>query len=109
MITVTETAATAAQATKERSKYGEEYFLRIGVVGGGCSGFAYKLTFDTKYDETKDTRYEMHGMSYVVDKKSSLFLDGATLNYADGIERQGFYFDNPNVVKTCGCGSSFSV
>ena len=82
-------------------------FLRIGVAGGGCSGFNYTLGFDDKFDEATDSRYEHHGVAVVVDKKSALYLDGTTVDWYHSIEKQGFTFNNPNAVKTCGCGSSF--
>ena len=64
---------------------------------------------DTQFDDKADSRYNFHGVDVVVDKKSALYLDGTTLDWYDGLERRGFTFDNPNVVKTCGCGSSFQA
>ena len=88
----------------------EGMVLRVGVTGGGCGGFSYSLGFDTKVDEEKDTQYDLHGVKVVVDKKSALFLDGTTIDfYEDGLYKRGFTFDNPNAVKTCGCGSSFQA
>ena len=86
-----------------------ETFLRVGIAAGGCSGFSYVLKPDTKFDDKADSRYNFHGVDVVVDKKSALYLDGTTLDWYDGLERRGFTFDNPNVVKTCGCGSSFQA
>jgi len=83
--------------------------LRVGVSAGGCSGFQYALGFDSNTDETKDQVEEQHGLKVAVDKKSALYLDGTTLDFYDGLERRGFTFNNPNVVKSCGCGSSFSA
>ena len=83
--------------------------LRVRVVGGGCSGFSYDLRFDNAFDEKLDSKYEYHGVTVVVDKKSALYLDGTTVDYYDGLEKRGFTFDNPNAVKTCGCGSSFQA
>jgi iron-sulfur cluster assembly protein len=85
--------------------------LRVGVAGGGCSGFSYALGFDpaTNYDPAKDSKYEFHGVNLVVDKKSALYLDGTTVDFYEGLEKRGFTFDNPNAVKTCGCGSSFQA
>jgi len=79
------------------------------VAGGGCSGFSYSLGFDKKFDEKVDAKYEYHGVPVVVDKKSALYLDGTTVDFYDGIEKRGFTFDNPNAVKSCGCGSSFQA
>jgi len=78
-------------------------------MGGGCSGFQYGLTIDSDYDEEKDTLCEQHEVQIVVDKKSSLYLDGTTLDYHSDISQGGFTFDNPNAVKSCGCGSSFQA
>ena len=79
------------------------------MVGGGCSGFSYDLRFDDKFDDKLDSKYEYHGVTVVVDKKSALYLDGTTVDYYEGLEKRGFTFDNPNAVKTCGCGSSFQA
>lgn len=84
-------------------------FVRIGVAGGGCSGFAYDFRFDTVSDDAKDHVDEQHGLKVAVDKKSALYLDGTTIDFYEGLERRGFTFNNPNAVKTCGCGSSFSA
>jgi iron-sulfur cluster assembly protein len=83
--------------------------LRVGVSGGGCSGFSYSLTFDTNQDEKADDTYEYHGLKVVVDRKSDLYLDGTTVDFYDGLEKRGFVFNNPNATKSCGCGSSFSA
>ena len=106
-ITLTERAAQEVKRIIEDQKLGEDTVLRVGVVGGGCSGFSYKLAFDKAVNEQQDSRYEMHGIPVVVDKKSALYLDGTTVDFYDGLDRRGFTFDNPNAVKSCGCGSSF--
>ena len=108
-ITLTERAANEVKRVKEEQKLEAELFLRIGVAGGGCSGFNYTLGFDNNYDAKKDSKYNFHGVDVVVDKKSSLYLDGTTVDWYESIERRGFTFDNPNAVKTCGCGSSFQA
>ena len=69
----------------------------------------YKLAFDKDFDEAKDTRYDQHGVPLVVDKKSALYLDGTTVDFYEGLDKRGFTFDNPNAVKSCGCGSSFQA
>jgi iron-sulfur cluster assembly protein len=79
------------------------------VTGGGCSGFMYKLAFDQEYDVVKDAKYEQHGVAIVIDKKSALYLDGTTVDFYDGLDKRGFTFENPNAVKSCGCGSSFQA
>ena len=108
-IQLTESAANQVKKFREENQFGDEMFLRIGVAGGGCSGFNYTLAFDDNFDEAKDSKYDHHGVSVVVDKKSALYLDGATVDWYHSIEKQGFTFENPNAVKTCGCGSSFSA
>ena len=84
------------------------YFLRVGVVGGGCSGLSYKLDFD---NDTKpmDQVFEDNGVKIVTDLKSFLYLVNTTLDFSDGLNGKGFYFSNPNASRTCGCGESFAV
>jgi iron-sulfur cluster assembly protein len=108
-ITLTERAAHEVKRIIEDQKLGEDTVLRVGVAGGGCSGFSYKLAFDKGFDEQQDARYDMHGVPVVVDRKSALYLDGTTVDFYDGLEKRGFTFDNPNAVKSCGCGSSFQA
>ena len=106
-ITMTESAAEALKKHKDAVQAGEEMFLRVKIVAGGCSGFEHRLTLDNTFDETKDTRIPFHGEHLVVDKKSELYLEGATLNYINGLEQQGFHLDLPSAKKTCGCGHSY--
>ena len=108
-IVITERAATEVKKILDDQKYEEGTFLRVGVTGGGCSGFSYALGFDKEYDQQADSKTNQHGVTVVVDKKSSLYVDGMTIDYYEGLERQGFEFNNPNVVKSCGCGSSFQA
>ena len=108
-IVLTEKAVKEVQRIMDDQKLEPGTVLRVGVVGGGCSGFSYSLGFDKSFDEKTDSKYDFSGLPVVVDKKSSLFLDGTTVDFYDGIERRGFTFDNPNAVKTCGCGSSFQA
>lgn len=83
--------------------------LRIGVVGGGCSGLSYDFRFEEDFDEQNDSKTEQHGITLIVDKKSALFLEGTTVDWHEGIDARGFTFNNPNAVKSCGCGSSFQA
>jgi len=106
---LTERAAEEVKRIMEEQKLDEGTFLRVGVTGGGCSGFTYSLNFDRAVDEKADSRYDMHGVPVVVDKKSALYLDGTTVDYYAGLEKRGFTFNNPNAVKSCGCGSSFQA
>ncbi len=107
-IMLTEKAAGEVKRIIEQQELGDA-FLRVGVTGGGCSGFSYSLGFDKAYDEKVDSKTQQHGISMVVDKKSSLYLDGTTVDFYESIEKRGFTFDNPNAVKSCGCGSSFQA
>jgi len=108
-VTITQKAASEIQRVITEQQMGENVCLRIGVAGGGCSGFQYALGFDEKIDETNDLISEQHGIKVLVDKKSELFLDGTTIDFYEGLEKRGFTFDNPNAVKSCGCGQSFSA
>ena len=85
----------------------EEGGLRLGVLGGGCSGLSYSIKFDTRPRE-RDRIYEFDGVRVFVDPKSFLYLHGMTLDYEETLMRQGFNFINPNSSRSCGCGSSFS-
>jgi iron-sulfur cluster assembly protein len=107
-ITLTEKAASEVTRIREEQKQADS-FLRIGVSGGGCSGFNYVFKLDTNYDEEVDSKFSVNGLEVVVDKKSDLYLDGTTIDFMDGLERRGFTFNNPNAKKTCGCGSSFNA
>jgi iron-sulfur cluster assembly protein len=108
MITVSDLAKEKVQKLKADSHLDDSYRLRASVAGGGCSGLSYKLDFD---DEVKpmDQEFEDKGVKIVVDMKSFLYLAGTELNFSDGLNGKGFYFDNPNASRTCGCGDSFSV
>ena len=81
--------------------------LRVGVRGGGCSGFQYALAFDTERDG--DHVFEDHGLRILVDGPSLPYVKGAIVDYVDGLQGAGFKVDNPNVIAACGCGSSFRV
>jgi iron-sulfur cluster assembly protein len=108
-VMLTEKAANEVKRILADQKVEPGTVLRVGVAGGGCSGFSYQLAFDKSYDEKTDSKYEYHGVPVVVDKKSALYLDGTTIDFYDGLEARGFKFDNPNAVKSCGCGSSFQA
>ena len=84
------------------------YFVRVGVVGGGCSGLSYKLDFDNEA-KPMDQVFEDNGIKVVCDLKSFLYLVNTTLDFSDGLNGKGFYFSNPNASRTCGCGESFAV
>ena len=84
------------------------YFLRVGVVGGGCSGLSYKMDFDNESKPT-DQVFEDNGIKVVTDLKSFLYLVNTVLDFSEGLNGKGFYFNNPNASRTCGCGESFAV
>ena len=108
-VIITEKAAGEMNRVLSDKKLPAETVLRVGIAGGGCSGFSYSLGFDDKVDEMNDVITTQHGLRVAVDRKSAMFLDGTTVDFYDGIERRGFTFDNPNAKKSCGCGTSFSV
>src|SRR5207237_7238824 len=83
--------------------------LRIQVVGGGCSGFSYRMGFDKNFNDQSDQLFEFDGLKVFIDKQSLLYMDGAEVDYVDGLHGAGFKFSNPNSTGSCGCGSSFSV
>jgi iron-sulfur cluster assembly accessory protein len=107
MVALTPIAAEKVKEIKTAEGIEEAFGLRLRVVGGGCSGFAYDLYFDqvTEVDRTFDS----HGVKLVVDEMSLQYLAGTSVDYVEGLQGAGFKFTNPNVKSTCGCGSSFSV
>ena len=82
--------------------------LRIGVTGGGCSGFSYSMSFENS-PGIMDKVYDFEGLKVFVDATSAMYLGGCTVDYEDTLDGAGFVFENPNVKSTCGCGSSFSA
>ena len=90
------------------AKEGVSGGLRLGVLGGGCSGLSYQFKFDVRERPT-DTVLEFDGVKVLVDPKSLLYLHGMTLDYKESLMQSGFVFENPNAQKSCGCGTSFSA
>jgi iron-sulfur cluster assembly accessory protein len=88
---------------------GEKLYLRLRVVGGGCSGFQHRLDLDPDVKEKRDEVFELHGVQVVVDKTSLLYMADAHVDYHDELHRSGFSITNPSAKSTCGCGSSFSM
>ena len=86
----------------------EGYGLRVSVVGGGCSGFQYGLDFENE-EKVMDLTYELEGLKVYIDPMSSQYLEGTRIDYVQGMQGAGFKFINPKAVRTCGCGSSFSM
>jgi len=108
MITLTDNAATKVGALLADEDE-EGLALRVAVRPGGCSGFSYEMFFDSDFADD-DTTNEYEGVKVVVDASSAMLLEGATLDYKDGLQETGFSINNPNAQRTCtcGCGSSFS-
>lgn len=106
-ITLTDKAAVKVKELLSGQENGAEQALRVAVRGGGCSGFQYALAFDAPKDD--DHRFEVEGVSVVVDKTSMQFVFGSEVDWVDGLQGAGFAVNNPNVVAACGCGSSFQV
>ena len=107
-ITITEKAVKEIKRIMDENKIIQEFGLRVGVKGGGCSGLTYTLGFDP---ETRDgdSVIEQEGVKLFVDGKSLFYLSGTQLDFSDGLNGKGFIFNNPNATKSCGCGESFSV
>ena len=108
MILITERAAQEVKRIVTEQKLPDATALRVGVKGGGCSGFSYTLGFDDQVSET-DQIYELDGVRVVCDPKSFLYLNGTQIDFEDNLMGRGFKFGNPNAAKSCGCGESFSV
>ena len=116
MVQLTETAAReVAQIVKQQHEAAEKrgesaapMFLRVGVKGGGCSGFSYSLDL-TEAKSELDEEWDQHGVTVICDPKSLRDLDGAVVDFKDELMGRGFVFTNPNATSSCGCGSSFSA
>ena len=108
MIYVSDKAKEKVMKLKQESCLGDEYFLRVSVIGGGCSGLSYKLDFDNEA-QPRDQVFEDQGVRVVTDLKSFLYLCDTTLDFSDGLNGKGFHFSNPNASRSCGCGDSFAV
>ena len=108
MLFVSDTAKKRVQEIKEKEAYGEDYFVRVSVTSGGCSGLSYDMKFDN-VPQKDDQIFEDNGVKVVTDLRSFLYLCNTTLEFSGGLEGKGFYFNNPNASRTCACGESFSV
>ena len=108
MITITDTGAQKVHEFLEAQQADVSVAgLRVGVRGGGCSGFQYQLAFDEQRES--DLVFESHGLKLLVDRESLQFVSGSTIDYEESLQGAGFKVNNPNVVAACGCGSSFRV
>ena len=106
MITLTDDAAVKVGALLEQEGE-DDLALRVAVRPGGCSGFSYEMYFDSDRN-SDDKELDYQGVKVVVDESSAMLLEGATLDYKDGLQETGFSINNPNAQRTCGCGQSFS-
>jgi len=107
-IHVTDKAKERIKGLMQESGYDENYFLRVSVVGGGCSGLSYKMDFDKEL-KPADQVFEDNGVKVVTDLKSFLYLVNTVLDFSDWLNGKGFHFNNPNASRTCACGESFAV
>lgn len=108
-IKLTEKAAQEVKKIFEQNSWSvDDWYLRLGVKGGGCSGFSYVLNL-TEDKNDNDEEMEIHGIRIICDPQSYLYLNDMIVDYKDEMMGMGFVFNNPNATGTCGCGSSFSV
>ncbi|MCC7380307.1 MAG: iron-sulfur cluster assembly accessory protein [Deltaproteobacteria bacterium] len=108
-LTLTDAVADGARRLFKEQGAPEGAALRVGVRGGGCSGFSYVIEAETAAANPSDYTFDVRGLEVRVDKKSMMVLQGCTLDYKVGLMDAGFKFTNPRAVKTCGCGESFSL
>lgn len=106
-VTLTAGAIKQLLRIRESEKLPMEYGLRVGVKGGGCSGFTYVLGFDEKKEN--DDEFEIEGIRVFMNRAHALYLLGIEIDWLDGLNNRGFQFNNPNASDTCGCGTSFSA
>lgn len=107
-LVITDRAAAEILRIKEQNSIPDTAGIRVGLKGGGCSGFTYVLGFD-EHSREGDIVFEAKGVSVFVDTKSLMHLSGTELDFSDGLNGRGFVFNNPHATKTCGCGNSFAV
>jgi len=106
-VSFTEGAVKELLKLRDQQEIGDDYGLRVGVEGGGCSGMNYVLGFDQQKDGDKE--YYIDGIKVFMHKAHGLYLAGMQIDFQNGLNARGFTFNNPNAASTCGCGSSFSV
>ena len=106
-VAITQDATSQLMQIRRDENIPADYCLRIGVKGGGCSGFSYVLGFDQPQEG--DDRYEINGINVVMNKAHAIYLVGMEIDYQEGLNNRGFTFNNPNADSTCGCGTSFSA
>jgi len=108
MLFVADSAKEKIESLLEAQSLSDDYFIRVSVVSGGCSGLTYKMDFDNEI-KANDQVFEDNGMKVICDTKSVLYLFNTTLEFTGGLEGKGFYFNNPNASRECGCGESFAL
>ncbi len=108
MITISDKAKARVLGIWKNDQLSEDHFVRVSVTSGGCSGLSYNMKFDNQ-PQTNDEFFEDKGIKLVVDPKSILYLLGTELDFSEGLDGKGFYFNNPNASRTCSCGESFSL
>lgn len=108
MLHISDTAKAEVEKLKLQEEKPETFFVRISVMGGGCSGLTYKLEFD-HIPQPNDQVFEDKGIKLVTDLKSLLYLFDTTLDFSGGLDGKGFHFINPNASRECACGESFAV
>jgi len=106
-ITLTSGALKELKRIREEQNIPEDHGLRVGVKGGGCSGFSYILGFDV--EKENDGIYEVEGLKVYIERSNALYLLGIEIDWVEGLNNRGFSFNNPNAKETCGCGTSFSA
>ena len=106
-IKLSDGAITQLARIRSEQNISTDHHLRVGVKGGGCSGFTYILGFDERKDN--DDLFEINGISVVMQKSHALYLIGIEIDWVEGLNNRGFSFNNPNATETCGCGTSFSA
>lgn len=106
-VTITDSAVKQLKHIVVEQKIGSEYGLRLGVKGGGCSGFSYELGFDEQKEG--DDLYFINGVKVFMKKAHAIYLLGMEIDFIEGLNNRGFSFNNPNAKETCGCGTSFSA
>ncbi len=108
MLFVADSAKQKIQELMKKENLSQDYFVRVSVTSGGCSGLTYNMDFDNE-SRPNDQVFDDNGIKVVTDLKSFLYLCNTTLEFSGGLEGKGFYFNNPNAARTCGCGESFAV
>lgn len=108
MLFVADSAKERITEIRSQGQLKDDFFVRVSVTSGGCSGLSYNMDFDNE-SKSNDQVFEDNGVKVVTDLKSFLYLFNSTLEFSGGLEGKGFFFNNPNAARTCGCGESFAV